>query len=71
MVIKKKKIYIIFWIKEVIDYHTSGHADKKTIELLNSLNAKKVIPIHTTNPEKLTKILNNVVLVKDDEVIKL
>ncbi len=58
-------------IKEVIDYHTSGHADKKTIELLNSLNAKKVIPIHTTNPEKLTKILNNVVLVKDDEVIKL
>lgn len=57
-------------IRTVKDFHTSGHADQKTIELLNDLKAKKVIPIHTTNPEKLTEILNNVVLVKENEVVK-
>ena len=60
-----------FGINDIIDLHTSGHASKKTIELLNSLNAKKVIPIHTTNKEALKDILNNVIIVDDKEVIKL
>ncbi len=58
-----------YGIKDVINLHTSGHADRKTISMLNELGAKKVIPIHTTNPEELVNILNNVVLVEEKEVI--
>ena len=59
-----------YGIIDVGTYHTSGHADRKTIELLNSLNAKKVIPIHTTEPEKLKEVLNNVIVVKDQEIVE-
>jgi len=53
----------------IIDIHTSGHADIETIKKLNRLNAKKVIPIHTTEPEKLKSILDNVKLVDELESI--
>lgn len=59
-----------YGIKEIVDLHTSGHADRKTIKLLNELQAKKVIPIHTTEPEKLKEILDNVILVKENEIIQ-
>ncbi len=59
-----------YGVKDIIDLHTSGHADRKTIKLLNRLHAKKVIPIHTTEPEKLKEVLDNVVLVKEKEVIQ-
>lgn len=58
-----------YGIKEIIDLHTSGHGDHKTIKLLNKLNAKKVIPIHTTNPTELAKIMDNVYLPKLGESI--
>jgi len=58
-----------YGIDNVIDIHTSGHADINTIKKLNRLNAKKVIPIHTTKPEKLKNVLNNVVLVDELESI--
>ena len=59
-----------YGIIDVGTYHTSGHADRKTIELLNSLKAKKVIPIHTTEPEKLKEVLNNVIVIKDKEIVE-
>ncbi len=59
-----------YGIKEIIDLHTSGHADRKTIRLLNSLKAKKVIPIHTTKPEELKEILDNVILVHEYDIIE-
>ena len=59
-----------YGVKEIIDYHTSGHADLKTIQLLNELHASKVIPIHTTNPKKLINVLNNTILIEDNDIIE-
>ena len=58
-----------YGICDIIDMHTSGHADKETISLLNALKAKKVVPIHTTKKEKLTNILDNVYLLEENEMI--
>ena len=51
------------------ELHTSGHADKKTLSLLASLKAKRVIPIHTTKKEELSNILNNVYLLDENEIL--
>lgn len=59
-----------YGISEIIDLHTSGHADRDTIKLLNRLNAKKVIPIHTTYPEGLKEVLNNVIVIQENEIIE-
>jgi len=59
-----------YGISDIIDIHTSGHADKETIALLNKLHATKVVPIHTTKPDELTKILDNVYLIKENEAIE-
>ncbi len=59
-----------YGIKEIVDLHTSGHADRQTIALLNSLKAQKVIPIHTTKPEELVNVLDNVILVKENEDVE-
>ena len=35
----------------VVDLHTSGHADPDTIRtLIEHVNPKEIIPIHTENP---------------------
>ena len=34
-----------YGIYDIIDIHTSGHADKETLSLLNNLKAKKVVPM--------------------------
>jgi len=60
-----------YGIYDIIDLHTSGHADRETIKLLNKLNAKKVIPIHTTNGSELQNILNNVYLAKENEYVEI
>ena len=54
-------------IKDIIYLHTSGHADYKTLKKLNELKAKKVIPIHTIDGDKLKEILDNVYIVNDNE----
>ena len=59
-----------YGINDIIDLHTSGHAGCETIKLLNTLKAKKVIPIHTTEPEKLKDLLDNVYLATDNESIE-
>ena len=39
---------------KVVTLHTSGHADYETIKkLVNAVNPKKIIPIHTEAPEKM------------------
>ncbi|MBQ8379733.1 MAG: MBL fold metallo-hydrolase [Clostridia bacterium] len=60
-----------YGINDIIDLHTSGHADINTIRMLNKLNAKKVIPIHTTSPEELKNILDNVYLAKINESVEI
>ena len=58
-----------YGILDIINLHTSGHADKKAIKLLNQLGANKVIPIHTTKPNELINILDNVYLPNINENI--
>jgi len=37
---------------KIISCHTSGHADERAInQLINHCNPKKIIPVHTLNPE--------------------
>lgn len=58
-----------YGVKDIVDIHTSGHADRETINLLNSLDAFQVVPIHTSKPMELENILNNVVVLRDEEVL--
>lgn len=55
-----------------IKLHTSGHADKYAMEYVKEyLNPDVVIPIHTTNKEKAKEIFDNVIDIKDNEIIKI
>ena len=55
-----------------IKLHTSGHADKSAMEYVKEhLKPNIVIPIHTTNKEKAKEIFDNVIDIKDNEVIKI
>ena len=58
-----------YGICDIVDIHTSGHADRETLGLLGALNAKKIIPIHTTKKEELSCILDNVYLLEENEVL--
>ena len=58
-----------YGIYDIIDIHTSGHADKETLSLLNNLKAKKVVPIHTTKKEELLNVLDNVYLLEENEIL--
>ena len=57
---------------EYKELHTSGHADISALKIvLEKTNPKKIIPIHTENPEGFKEIYNNNVLIlpNDKEVI--
>ena len=55
---------------DVLKLHTSGHADTYAMKKLNEkVNPDKTIIIHTENAEEGNKIFNNVVLLKDNEII--
>jgi ribonuclease J len=55
---------------EFIECHTSGHifADD-IVEFVKAVNPKRVIPIHTTNPDSFASQFANVLLPKDGENI--
>jgi ribonuclease J len=65
-------------IKEFVDYllnrkfnfktiHTSGHADLKTMKhLVQSINPKYIVPIHTTNSQEYKNLFPNPILELDD-----
>ena len=52
--------------------HTSGHATIEDLQLLTqTLQPKRVIPIHTLAPEKYPEFFQNVVILDDQEALKL
>ena len=54
----------------VIDMHTSGHADVETlIEYANAINPKLIIPIHTNNKKDYKSIFDQPILELDDNQI--
>ncbi len=63
-------------VKELgIDFeiiHTSGHADRETIKLVESItNPKIVIPIHTKNKKLAKEIFKNALILDDGEEIEI
>lgn len=52
--------------------HTSGHATIEDLQAFaKALNPRKLIPIHTFEPEKYPDIFENVEIIKDEEAIEL
>ncbi|MCS7132707.1 MAG: hypothetical protein N3F65_00095 [Nitrososphaeria archaeon] len=58
--------------------HSSGHADRESlIEIINEINPRKILPIHTENPYEFQRLLKlgeikcQVILPKPDEPITL
>ena len=57
---------------DIIFLHTSGHADKTAMQLVDTiLKPKVVIPIHTTNKEYASEVFRNVVILEDNESINI
>ena len=55
---------------EMINLHTSGHADKTAFKHLNEIvNPNQTIIVHTNDGSKGKGLFNNVILVKDNESI--
>jgi len=56
---------------QIIDIHASGHADEETlIEFANALNPRNIIPIHTFEKSRYSKIFTqNVLPLNDNEVL--
>lgn len=53
----------------IIDLHTSGHADYLTLqEVINTTQARAVIPIHTESKEKIKDYTDNAVILEDGEI---
>ena len=56
---------------ELVEAHTSGHADLETLQtLLERINPQKIIPIHTLFPEHFKEFSNRVRVVQDGEVVE-
>lgn len=52
---------------EVVDVHTSGHADETTlIEFANALNPKHIIPIHTFQKSLYSSLFSQDIIALDD-----
>lgn len=50
--------------------HTSGHAVVEDLKMFaNALHPKKLIPVHTFEPQQYTRLFNNATLLKDGEAI--
>jgi ribonuclease J len=57
---------------DIIDLHTSGHADINTIkEVADYLNPNIIIPIHTTDKFKVKELLKNSVVLEDQEEMEI
>lgn len=71
----KEEESVIEFLKEVdalgitiIDLHTSGHADIRTIKkVMELLNPRIIIPIHTTNKSKIKELFKTAVILEDNE----
>ena len=57
---------------ELIECHTSGHATvDDLVQLVRDLNPSRVIPMHTTAPERFEQFFQNVVRLGDGEVLQI
>ena len=58
---------------EIIDIHTSGHADIETLkEFADSVNPKTIIPIHTFNKQDYKTIFTQPIMeVNDNQTIEI
>lgn len=57
---------------DLIEVHTSGHIHAADIaDLIQQVNAKLVIPVHTFEPERFHAIAANVRILKDGETLEL
>ena len=55
---------------DMIDLHTSGHASIDSLQkIIYSICPKKLIPIHTENPNLFAEKFENVHIAKDEEII--
>ncbi len=51
---------------EIVTLHTSGHADKEAIkQLVNKVNPKKLVPVHTENAQEFKSLVNKNILIKN------
>ncbi|MFC2039866.1 MBL fold metallo-hydrolase [Chloroflexota bacterium] len=58
--------------KELLEIHTSGHAILRHLkEIVETVKPKKIIPIHTFEPEKFGEMFENVIRIDDGQEIKL
>lgn len=54
----------------IIDLHTSGHASAESLQtIIQNTEAKKIVPVHTENPDLFVEKFKNVQIVKDGELI--
>ena len=57
---------------DLIEVHTSGHIYADDIKtLVEAINAKTVVPIHTFAPERFSDFTSNVKMMADGEAIQL
>ena len=57
---------------EIINLHTSGHADTKAFKKINDLvNPNQTIIIHTEDKQKASNLLNNIISANDNEYIEI
>lgn len=55
---------------ERVDLHTSGHASVDSLKkIILSINPKKIIPIHTENPNLFSEKFENVHIARDKDII--
>ena len=48
---------------KIVTLHTSGHADENTIKkLIETVNPKVLIPIHTENAQRFREIVPNLII---------
>lgn len=52
--------------------HTSGHATREHLnQLIGTLSPKRLLPVHTFSPEKFVELHDNVIALKDGELVEL
>lgn len=57
---ESKTANLLGYFDDIVELHTSGHADIPSIkEFVKSINPNKIIPIHTTTPEKYIELFGN------------
>lgn len=57
---------------DIIDLHTSGHADEDTLKMVHeAFDPKEVVIIHTKNKERASKIFGNIRCIDDFDEIEL